>query len=352
MRHGFTLIEVMLAFAITAILSGMMYMCLDQTQRVVAMVENITNTQMRAIIVQRQLVRDISGAFIPLSILEPKKEKPKEEPTEQTKNEQQKKAPAPPKDSQKPETKKDPAEQTAELKKQLAQTFNGTVDDKRFKQLLLITNNPLEVYWSKSAGRPKPRMENVTYTLEPEKKTGGPSYTLKRITTYKKSGKDEAITQAHDLIAGIKNMTANYTTIFEEQKQEEGTPQEAQKESNKSSTKKNDSKESSNGKKEEKKIVVKKFNDWNVQAMDDKDVRLQKKLPDYVTLNIELWSPTKDKSEPFTFVIPIAWQEIKHTKKQQFKQSQGTQSAKKESAQKPNTQKTSTQTPSPTTGKK
>ena len=49
--------------------------------------------------------------------------------------------------------------------------------------------------------------------------------------------------------------------------------------------------------------------------MNDDDIRLQKKLPDFITITLELWDVVKQKSESFVFTVPIAWQEIKHKPK-------------------------------------
>jgi len=337
-KQGFTLFELMVALTLIAMISGMLYTALSQSRTAAASIERTTSIYMRTIVAQRQLFRDIAGAFIPLSILEPKKEKSKEAETDQDKSSDPEKKPASSEKKSDKSSEKDSIAQAAELKKQLAQTFNSTAENKLFKQLILISSNPLEVYWSKSAGRPRPRIENITYSLELDKGPSTnttPSYSLKRITSYKKNDKGEAITQPHTLISGIKNMTVQYTALIEEKKEEDAAQKGVQTTP--------DSGVSADKKKEEKKVIAQIFDDWNVQALDDKDVRLQKKLPDYATVILELWAPTKKTSETFTFVIPIAWQEIKHTKPQQSTQPQNKKPAQKDVAKKPSPQRTGAQ---------
>ena len=303
MTRGFSLIEVMLALVIGSILSGIMFMCLSQSQRVAASIENITNIQMRALIARRQLVRDISGAFIPTHILEPKKEQKKESGSKPKTADAKKEEP-----KIKNEQKDEHGEKDQKLKERLDKAFDGTADNTQFKQLLLITNNPLEIYWSNKAGRPKFRAEKVTYTLEKEKKTGTLSYRLMRTTTYPKGGKEKEAMQTYELVHGIKKMTVQYIAVIEEQEEEKDEKKSdantskapnVQAPTEKASTKKE----------------VKTFTDWAVQSMNEDDVRLQKKLPDFITIVLDLWNTTKTKAETFTFTVPIAWQEIKHKPK-------------------------------------
>lgn len=309
MMRGFSLIEVMLALAIGSILSGIMYMCLFQSQRVANSIENITNIQMRALIARRQLVRDISGAFIPTHILEPKKEQKKESGAQQSNAKKENGT-----KKEEPKAKDEQGEKDKNIKEVLGKAFDGTADDTQFKQLLFITNNPLEIYWSNKAGRPKFRAEKVTYTLEQEKKDVIPSYRLMRTTTYPKGGKEKEVTQTYELVSGIKKMTLQYIAVIEEQETEE------KKSDAKNSSGQKDNPAQEKQEKKEKKKEVKTFNDWAVRAMKDDDVRLQKKLPDFITITLELWNSTKTKAETFTFTVPIAWQEIKHKPKPQAQQ--------------------------------
>jgi len=319
MTRGFSLMELMLALAIGSVLSGIMYMCLFQSQRVANSIENITNIQMRALITRRQIVRDISGAFIPMHILEPKKEK-QEKPSSEKELVNDKKEKPKVKDDQKNE----PDEKDKNIKERLAKVFDGTAGDIQFKQLLLVTNNPLEVYWSNKAGRPKFRAEKITYRLEQEKKTGTPSYKLIRTTTYPKGSKGKEATQTYELVTGIKKITVSYIAVIEEE----------EKDGKKSDT--NTSKASNVQAQTEKtstKKEIKTFTDWAVQSMADDDIRLQKKLPDFIAITLELWNSTKATSETFTFTVPIAWQEIKHKPKASQQKPKSEQTASRTQAQ-------------------
>lgn len=298
--QGFTLFEILMVLAITSIMGGMLYTSIMQSRRVADAIERITSIQIRAIIAHRQLIRDLSGTCIPLHVLEPPEEK-KESELPEEKN--QKKS-APQQQAQKKELS--PEEQ----KKLLAEAFNGTIGDKgQLKELLFYTNNPLEVFWSSTSGRPKPRSEKVIYLLEKEREGENPSYLLKRITTYKKSEKDGAVTQSHELISGIRRMKVTYTVIAEQKETNEqstpapvGQPQTSEK------------------KQEEKSLESQIFNEWTVQSMEDDDIRIQKKVPQYITIELSLWAPDYKRSEAFTFMIPIVWQPIIHaTKKEEPK---------------------------------
>jgi len=341
---GFTLIELMLGILITAILGSILYNCLTQSQRALSIVERITETSMRTIIAQRQLTRDISGAYIPLSILEPPKKQEKGEgaPATPEKKEVPKKEAAPAEKKAAPAT----AEEKEELKKLLATAFNGTTEQEQFKQLLFITMNPLDIYWSTTSGRAKTRDEKVTYSLEPDQTTKKPSYKLMRTTTYTKDGKPAQLTQ--ELISLIKKMSVEYTLVVEEETKEEAKPEAVKPAEGKAAPAQPAQKPATP--KEPPKKEIKKFNEWNVLAMQENDVRLQKKLPNYVTITLTLWTPAQDRIETVAFTIPIPWEPI--TPKQAEKQDNAKQESKKPAASTEANNKSTPSASPPVAGKK
>lgn len=306
MKQGFSLIELVIAIAISAILGGMMYTCLTQSQRTVAAVECVTDIIMKTIIIQKQMTRDISGAYIPLSVLEPQKSV-EPEPKQPSAEPNQKKQPSP--EPQKPAQKESDTEQKEALKKALETTFNGIRENDQCKQLTIVTHNPLEIFWSNKAGRPKCRSEKVVYTVEAEKGTREPAYKLIRSTTYTKDNKE--VMQKHELATGIKKIDITYTCIVTDEGEKKAESPEQKK--------KPQEKDKASQKEAPAKKIVKTFSDWSVKEMNEDDIRLQKKIPQYVTILIELWSPLYDKFESFTYIIPIMWEELTFKQAEQKK---------------------------------
>jgi len=290
--RGFTLIETMLALAVGALLSSILYMCVSQSQRVSKAIDSLSSIQMRALIVQRQMYRDLSGICIPAYVLEPKKAQ---------KDESSKKPQSGADKKEQPPTTAREEDTHAEKKKLLADAFNGAAQEGIFSQLRFVTNNPLEVYWSNKAGRPKVRAEKVTYVLEQEKTRRQPSYRLLRTMTYAEAGerKKEA-TQTHELATGIKKMDVVYTLVYEEQ--EENALKDKETAASPETQKKQGQE------KKEASVVVKTFNEWQVEALDKDDIRMRKYVPSFITVTFELWDAFKDKAGTFTFTVPVEWQ--------------------------------------------
>ena len=344
---GFTLIELMVGILITAILGGILYNGLTQSQRALSIVERITDTSMRILIAQRQLTRDISGAYIPLSILEPPKKQEKAETEEASATPEKK---AEPKKEAAPAEKKSEqatAEEKEALKKLLATAFNGTTEQEQLKQLLFVTMNPLDIYWSTTSGRAKTRNEKVMYSLEPDQTTKKPSFKLMRTTTYLKDGKETHLAQ--ELISHIKKMSVEYTLIVEEEPKEEAKA-EASKPAEGKAAPAQPAKKEQAAPKEPPKKEIKKFSEWDVMAMQENDVRLQKKVPNYVTISLALWTPAQDRIESFSFIIPIPWEPI--TPKQPEKQDDAKQESKNPEAPTETKQESKPSASPPVAGKK
>lgn len=306
MKRGFSLIELMLALAIGSVLSGILYMSLFQSNRAADMVENITNMQIRILIAQRQMRRDLAGICIPLHIFSVKNEQQNsQESTEDGKKTEQK---SPVQENNKEQDKE-------RAKKQLAQAFNAQSSDSIFGQLLFITNNPLEVYWSNKVGYPKFKLEKVLYHLEPEKDSKKPSFRLMRTIVPFDANKEKEKKQSQELITGIKSMRVAFKVFKSDASAEDqkGPLSDDEKKSN------DDVKKPK--KEEAQKKELKIFSDWPVATMADDDIRLQKKVPEFIEITIELWNITKTAEESFIFTIPVLWQDIEKKSNNSAQQS-------------------------------
>jgi len=165
-RQGFSLVEVLIATAVAALLSVIVSGALWQAQRVSATVERRMDLQSEIFILKRQLAHDISGASVPLQYfarVQEQKNKKGAEPSAQSNTASQA-----------------PMQKTA--KKEIPPLSKLFVI--KFEQgmptISLITNNPLTVFVSESVGTVKPKIMRVRYTFQPSQEQSKPG-----VTSYK-----------------------------------------------------------------------------------------------------------------------------------------------------------------------
>lgn len=168
-QQGFSLLEVLIATAVAAVLSVIVSGALWQAQRVSARAERRMDLQSEMFIASRQLARDISGACVPLQYF--------------TRLEQQKKKVTPETTAQPSAALASPQQKTA--RKEIPSLSNIFVIkfEQQMPTISLITNNPLTVFVSESVGTIKPKLIRVRYTFQPSQERspqGVPLYKLLR----------------------------------------------------------------------------------------------------------------------------------------------------------------------------
>lgn len=281
MKQGFMLLELMIALLIASILSIILLAAFTQTVHFQKVVDNFCTISMDQAIAINQLERDIMGTFIPLQAQIPdKKSLSQNNVSDQT---------LPNK------------EQTEKKQKQLEKIFYATNKDNQFESLSCITNNPLTIYWSESAGKAKPKIARIMYKLvkEPEHPE---SYMLLRqedsnlnIQSFKS---EKGSIRAYKLIGGIKHLNAEYIFIVPE--------------------KKSDKKESEQTKKE-KKVNYKTVKEWNSDELQKSDAKekietTEKSLiPHFVRFTLTLWDNQYRRTQEVVTTIPLL---INHSKKE------------------------------------
>ena len=274
-KPGIILIEVMLALVISSMLAASLLFSLYQMNITQDAVTDLVTTYGKIAIVRHQLARDIMGAFVPVQF-----------DAQQT---------APEKEKQKP----------------LDKIFYSVNKEGKLDTLTFITSNPMEVYWGKKSGKPKPRIARVVYRVQPEKRRKN-SYVLMRqegsqldFAVYKQDAKDAPRT--YQVVDGIKDLVITY---FTKTKAEEKKPPE-----------------------------YKTAKEWKEQQKDKKIT-----LPSLVEVRLALWDSSYKREDTFVFTVPLlaqppeGEQQKKEEKEKQEKQKKE-QETKKQVAQ--NKQQTS-----------
>jgi len=309
MKKGFILLEVLIASAISTFILAMVTSAVYQTNNSFARMNKISGIEMRALLVQHQMERDLSAAFVPHE----RKEK-KGKPTEKSKKPTEKK------ESQKGKT--------SEQKKQyedvpLKNGFLSKNKGKNLELLTFVTSSPIPMY-----GVAKPLIARVAYKLVPDKVRGKqpPSFTLfrqedKQLDFGAFKAKGQKGIRSYELIKNIKSMSVEYTvTVKKQEQQKKQTGKSAAgKKSAFVSAKAPSDKQEDRGKPE-----YKKFPQWTEKEI--KETKRQR--PDFCVFTVELWDNLKKSSEDFKFSVYIFQGEPKPEKKKQEQESKKTDTQK------------------------
>lgn len=87
MKSGFTLIEVLIAIAISAAISASLFFVFSQTQKNISKIENLISNDIPILIFQDRLEKDITGAFVPEYWPDKNKDSNKKEKKEENESE-------------------------------------------------------------------------------------------------------------------------------------------------------------------------------------------------------------------------------------------------------------------------
>lgn len=280
MKHGFSLIEVLVAMFIASMLAIILFSVFFQSNRTVKIIDNIIDIDMQAVVATHQLEKDISGAFVPRS--KKKQKKKEEEPPQEQKVE----------DSEpKFQEKKSPPQ------KPLQKIFYGVQKDNMFGLLTFISSNSLATYWSDRVGSARPKIVRVIYKLEEDSESEGDkkSYRLMRKESphldFKKAHEDQK-NHSYELVSGIKSMDLEYISIEEDRdpENEQAPPKKSVQQS-------------------------KVWNKEKEEQGEEGKTKKVKKIPNYVRVTFLLWDNQKESSQSFTVMIPIFAQPLPLQKK-------------------------------------
>jgi prepilin-type N-terminal cleavage/methylation domain-containing protein len=346
-RQGFTLIEVLVALAITGFMTTVLFTALHQISQSVSITESLMTVNEKAARLQQLFEHDLTGATLLLDN-EPQKQQEQEMKTTATteKNETKEKKIEP---KEKPITKKE--------KKIIKKIFYSTTQGNDLGTLSFISNNPLFGFWSGQggafqAGKAKPCLVRITYSLENDPNMPG-TFVLKRqesvpLDFEQRTGK------SYEVLSGIKSLAFNYTlkTIKSGQEETKEQAQEPQKqEPAKQQTKK---------KTKEEITYTSNLPTWNsdetTQADTTKEKTKEKKLPIpvFIDIKVTLWDETFEHEYTYAYAIEIITDTEFIVKQRQwafmslFQQPE----PEKEKAEQKNTPQQAPKTAIPSTGQK
>lgn len=268
MKPGFTLLEIILATALAAMISVALIFMLQQMNGTLTRVDNISGLHMRAALLQNQMERDIMGAFAPadFSVTSTTSETPQEGP------------------------------------KKIEKIFWG---DNTLEMLTFITNNPLPVYWGKRSGKPQPKIVRVMYRLVPDHKHAQ-AYTLMRQEGDNLDANayalDDTKIRAYAMVEGIRSIRIDYTVLIKKEEPKEKSAQST----------------TTAGASAEKTEQPETFERKTVQEWHE--IEDQKPpwplIPQFVTMHVTLWDDTFKHTTAFTFEFQIIPRFEKEEKKE------------------------------------
>lgn len=294
MKHGFALIELIVATLVASMVAAILLAALAQGNRFQMVVDNTIDLSVRIGVASYQLEKDLMGAFIPTQA----------EPSS-AKADEQKEEPADKAGDDKKATDKKGAEKKEE--KPIEKIFYSTNKNGKFDTLTFVTNNPLVVYVGKDVGVVKPKVVRVQYSLKSEagKKD---SYALFRQESMELNLEKYKDVREYEVISGVKNCTMTFTARIEK-KDEKQVPADQKSQ-------------------EKPKIEYeyKTLNEWVSEQKKDADKDKDKpefpRIPYSIEIKLVLWD-VQDKTErEFTIVcvIPVDFTEPKKQEKNKAEQ--------------------------------
>lgn len=210
MNKGFTLIEIVVALLLAAMISLSLYQLLNQSSRAVSLISNIISVDTPLIPFYNQIQKDVTGIFVPKSADIPK------DKTEATG------------DTDKDKSGKEP-------QKKIDDIFY--LDNKKQGQLFwsFITTAGIGTLDKNGKINPVPFVRRVAYLLEDDPNRAGTSRLIYRFATDKldvEAIKKSDFSPSYTLMTGIKNISFVFDLFeYKEKKDDQGrAPQQKTKE--------------------------------------------------------------------------------------------------------------------------
>lgn len=269
MKAGFTLIELIISLAITAILGIALNAFLSQSMRTQAGLGRLIQEHTRAVIAFHQFERDIMGTCMPVQNVQKKQEAPKQP------------------GQQEPPSKTEPI-------KPVEHVFYIQQSKENLKLFTIITSNPLPVYWSKQLGKPKANIARVVYTLVPDE-FNKEAFILMRqedenLNLKAYTAKGDAAIRPYELINGIKSIKFNFTVF----KYPEPPPEQPQPEQQKPAPM------------QRNRVVEKRPTwDWPLEQKPEEKEKEESPFPHFVTITLELWDDFFEHTTEFIYTVPV-----------------------------------------------
>lgn len=189
-RAGFTLVELLVATFVASLLLGLLFTVYAQVRSGTTRFDAFTQQHTSLALLESIVVRDVSGACVPLSVLYDGQQKKEKKSVEQ-----------------------------GEQPKTITAIFKAVATDKLTHSFTCITNNQLASYRIKGMGKPKPWFLRISYKLENDTKVKG-TYRLMRQEAVDLQETSSA--PWYELVSGIKQFELTFVS-YEEQEGEQKT---------------------------------------------------------------------------------------------------------------------------------
>lgn len=298
-RQGFTLIEVLVALAITGFMTTVLFTALYQINKSVGITDSLMTINEKAARIQQLFEHDLTGATLLLDN-EPSRQQEQEMKTTTTVEKTRPK-----------EKKEEPEEKqaTKKEKKIIKKIFYSTNKGNELGTLSFVSNNPLLGFWSGKegafqAGKAKPCLVRITYSLEDDPNMPG-TFILKRqesvpLDFEQRTGK------IYEVMSGIKSLSFKYTLKTIKTRQEEAkktTPETQKQEPAKQPQKSQQPKEEI--------TYTSNLPTWNSDEMAQEDTKKEKSkekklpIPVFVDIEVTLWDETFEHEYTYAYAIEI-----------------------------------------------
>ena len=317
MNRGFSLIEVVIAVAISSIIGVLLFNVFSQSTRALRIVDSIVSTDMKIVGFYDRFEKDVSGAFIPI-VGDPEEsskvlmrqegqirsrdlerqevegdDKKRQASPDQTPSDQT------PPDQEGPGKTSSPKMVTlADI--QLKKPFVYESDGGNLKRFSFITCNPLQEY-----KQVKSRVARVTYQLKLEK--GSKNYLLMRKESQKLSLKADKKAREYLLLNNIQSFSLTFLATEPPKKEEKkkALGQKDKKAPAKDQAKSGQAKPEKDEKEfEDKPLPLKKYESWPVGKEDKKNNQVRD-LPQFVKISLVYKDRYEEIAKKYEFIVPI-----------------------------------------------
>lgn len=308
-KSGFTLIEVLVATALAVMLSGALIGILYQLNRVMPVMARHMDEARDVALIHYQLMRDVSGAQVPLAVMQAL--------AKQQAEAEQKEAPQEQGQPQKTLSKQEKKPVEIPIKKIFMST---TSPDGMLDTVSFITTNPLQPYWGAKTGTFIPRIVRVTYRLRPDSsvKKGPKSYVLLRqesreLDPEKMTEPDVKKWHAYTVVRNIKSCNVEYTAMIRKKEKTEGgkaSKPEAQKQGVPPQPEQKPQEGAEKITFERK--IVKDWQEKKPQPSSKKEGPIIEEplIPQLMTMRLEIYDAAHKRHQPYTLVFPIVSQNV------------------------------------------
>lgn len=278
MKHGFMLIELIVATLIATMVSAILLAALAQSNRYQTIVDNLVDMSTRIGVVSNQLEKDLMGSFIPTQAQEKESFSPASSSAKATEDKSVGK-------QAEESTESDQKESVEKKVKPIEKIFYSTNKEGKFDTLTFITNNPLVVYVGKDVGQAKSKVVRVQYSLRPEEGKKD-SYALFRQESMELDLEKYKDVRAYEVIGGIKNCTMTFTARIAKKPEKQAESTQA---------------------KPKLEYEYKVLNEWMSEQKKEADKEKSEfpRIPYSVEIKLVLWDNQDKKEKDFTIVCNI-----------------------------------------------